>query len=82
MLTSIPASIVRLPAGDVCLDADRHAGMFLSATLSKRSAVADNSTGRFTVAASNILALGCLPGEVAGLPIWGMSVIDSHWVGS
>jgi hypothetical protein len=74
MLTSIPASVTRLLAGDACLNADRRPGMFLGATLLERSAVANNSTSRFTVAARNVLALGCLPGEAAGPPIWEMSV--------
>jgi hypothetical protein len=73
MLTSIPASVTRLLAGDACLNADRRPGMFLGATLLERSAVANNSTSRFTVAARNVLALGCLPGEAAGPPIWEMS---------
>jgi hypothetical protein len=72
MLTSIPASVARLPAGDACLDADRRASAFLGATFSKRSAVTDNSTGRFTIAAQNVLAVGCLPRGAAGPPIWEM----------
>jgi len=74
MLTSIPASVTRLLAGDACLDADRRPGMFLGATLLERSAVADNSTSRFTVAPRNVLAVDCLPGGAAGPPIWEMSV--------
>jgi len=73
MLTSIPASVTRLLAGDACLDADRRPGMFLGATLLERSAVADNSTSRFTVAPRNVLAVDCLPGGAAGPPIWEMS---------
>jgi hypothetical protein len=43
------------------------------ATPLKRSAVADNATGRFTVAAQNVLAVGCLPSGAAGPPIWATS---------
>ena len=66
-------SDARLPAGDACLDANRRAGMFLAATLLKRSAVADNSTSRFTVAVRNVRTVACLPGGAAGPPIWEMS---------
>jgi hypothetical protein len=85
MLTSIPASVTRLLAGDACLDADRRPGMFLGATLLERSAVADNSTSRFTVAARNVPAVDCLPGGAAGPPIWEMSVkqrlLSFLWLG-
>jgi hypothetical protein len=74
MLASIPASVARLPAGDACFDADRQVGLFLAATLRKRSAVADNSTSHFSVAARNVLVLGRPPGEVDRPPIWEMSV--------
>jgi len=73
MLTNMPASVARLPAGDACLDADRRAGVFLGATLLKRSAVAGNSIGRFTIAARNALAVGCPPAGAAGPPIREMS---------
>jgi hypothetical protein len=46
----------------------------LGAALLKRSAVADKSTGRFTVAARKVLAVDWLPGGAAGPPIWAMSV--------
>jgi len=49
------------------------AGVFLGATLLKRSAVAGNSIGRFTIAARNALAVGCPPGGAAGPPIREMS---------
>jgi hypothetical protein len=74
MLTSIPASVARLPAGDACLDADQRAGAFLSATLLKRSMAADSSTDCFTVASRNVPAVGCLPKWVVEPPIWEMSV--------
>ncbi len=76
MLTSILAVVARLPAEDACLDADRRAGMFLAATLLKRSVVADNSTSRFIVVARNVLAVDCLPGGTVGPSIWEMSDND------
>ena len=50
MLTSIPASVARLPAGDECLDAGRPTNMFFGGTLLKRSAVSTGSSGRLTIA--------------------------------